>query len=251
MLMKILIAEDEKPAAERLETLLLRYDPAIQIAGVTDSVEETVRFLRTNPNPDLILLDIHLSDGPGFAIFDNIKYNIPVILTTAYDNYALQSFRLHSIDYILKPVTLHALSGAINKMKEMAASFSARQIQDTGTLVPSPFKKRFVGKVGARLFFIDTADIAFFSADNKIVYITTKAGKKFTIDYTLETLENMLDPKLFFRVSRSYIVQASAIEQIRPYYNNRLRLFITGAATTDEMIISRERVSDFKKWAEL
>lgn len=249
--MKIVIVEDEKLAAERLQTLLQEYDPAIEIAACLESIEETVKYLKQKAHPDLLLLDIHLSDGHSFEIFKQVSYNKPVIFTTAYDNYALEAFKMFSIDYILKPVTLDALAAALNKLKSLAISFSSN---DLNRLIPewqnNHYKKRFLGKVGQRLFFIDTADIAFFQADNKIVYLADKDGNRYVVEHTMEKLEEQLDPQQFFRLNRRFIVRINAIEQVRPYYNNRLRLAVKGCNQPDDMVISRDRVAAFKQWAE-
>jgi two-component system response regulator LytT len=249
--MKIVIVEDEKLAADRLQTLLQEYDPAIEITACLESVEETVKYLKQKAHPDLLLLDIHLSDGHSFEIFKQVSYNKPVIFTTAYDNYALHAFKMFSIDYILKPVTLDALAAAMNKLKSLTISFSAA---DLNRLMPewqsNQFKKRFLGKVGQRLFFIDTNDIAFFQADNKIVYLVDKDGNRYVVEHTMEKLEEQLDPQQFFRLNRRFIVRINAIEQVRPYYNNRLKLAVKGCNHPDDMVISRDRVAAFKEWAE-
>lgn len=249
--MKIVIVEDEKLAAERLQTLLQEYDPSIETAACLESIEETVKQLKQKPHPDLLLLDIHLSDGHSFEIFKQVSYNNPVIFTTAYDSYALDAFKMFSIDYILKPVTLDALAAAINKLKSLAVSFSAH---DLNRLMPewqnNRYKKRFLGKVGQRLFFIDTGDIAFFQADNKIVYLIDKEGNRYVVEHTMEKLEEQLDPQQFFRLNRRFIVRINAIEQVRPYYNNRLKLAVKGCNQPDDMVISRDRVAAFKQWAE-
>ncbi len=249
--MKIVIVEDEKPATVRLQTLLQEYDPLIETVACLESIEETVKYLKHKPHPDLLLLDIHLSDGHSFEIFKQVSYNRPVIFTTAYDHYALEAFKMFSIDYILKPVTLDALAAALNKLKSLAVSFSAT---DLTTLMPTwqhnNFKKRFLGKVGQRLFFIDAGDIAFFQADNKIVYLVDKEGNRYVIEQTIEKLEEQLDPLQFFRLNRRFIVRINAIEQVKPYYNSRLKLALKGCNVTDDMVVSRDRVAAFKQWAE-
>jgi DNA-binding LytR/AlgR family response regulator len=249
--MKVVIVEDEKLATERLKMLLHEYDPAVEVSACLESIEETVRYLKQKTHPDLLLLDIHLSDGHSFEIFKQVSYNKPVIFTTAYDSYALDAFKLFSIDYILKPVTLDALAAAMNKFKSLSVSFSAT---DLNRLMPewqsNRYKKRFLGKVGQRLFFIDTADIAFFQADNKIVYVADKEGNRYVVDHTMERLEEQLDPQHFFRLNRRFIIHINAIEQVKPYYNNRLKLSVKGTCQSEDMVISRDRVADFKLWAE-
>lgn len=247
----MIVVEDERVAAERLKTLLMEYDPAMEVVASLESVEETVAYLKSHPHPDLLLLDIHLSDGRSFEIFNQVHYNKPVVFTTAYDQYALEAFSMFSVDYILKPVTAEALATALNKYRNIAASFC---LPDYNRLVPQMLennnKKRFLGKVGQRLFFIDTVDIAFFQADNKIVYLVDKTGNRFVVDYTMERLEVVLDAKEFFRLNRRYIVRMSAIEQVKPYFNNRLKLLVKGSQQQDEMVISREKVAEFRQWAD-
>jgi two-component system, LytTR family, response regulator LytT len=249
--MKVVIVEDEKWAAERLKTLLYEYDPLIEVMSCLESIDESVQYLKQSAHPDVLLLDIHLSDGHSFEIFKQVSYNRPVIFTTAYDQYALEAFKMFSIDYILKPVTLEALAAAINKLKSVSVSFSAI---DFNRMLPElrgqPYKKRFLGKVGQRLFFINTDDICFFQADNKIVYLVDKEGSKYVVEYTMESLEDQLDPQQFFRLNRSFIVSINAIEQVKPYYNSRLKLSIKYIANQAEMVVSRDRVADFKQWAD-
>lgn len=249
--MQVVIVEDEKLAAERLQTLLYEYDPSVEIAAILESIEETVQFLRQRPHPDMLLLDIHLSDGHSFEIFKQVGYNKPVIFTTAYDQYAIDAFKMFSIDYILKPVTLEALAGAMNKFKSLSASFSAA---DFNRLLPEMqaqrYKKRFLAKVGQRLFFIDAEQVSFFQADNKIVYLIDKEGNRYVVDHTMERLEEQLDPQSFFRLNRRFIVNSNAIQQVKPHYNNRLKLSVKGCNQQEDMVISRDRVAEFKLWAE-
>lgn len=252
--MNILIIEDEQLAQERLQLLINAYDPSINIVGCLESVEETVSWLNTKPHPDLILLDIHLSDGQSFEIFKRTHTQKPIIFITAFENYAVDAFRLFSIDYILKPVTAEALATAINKYKSLADIFKPadyrllmEQVKDNSMV---SYRNRFLAKVGQRLFFIPASEVAYFSADNKIVFLIDREGNRFVINNTMENLENELNPKDFFRLSRKIIIHADAIEQVKPYQSNRLKLQLKGIAAPEEIIISRERVSDFKQWAD-
>lgn len=249
--MKVIIVEDEKLATERLQTLLKTYDSSIEIIACLESIEDTVHYLKNHSHPDLLLLDIHLSDGHSFEIFKQVSYIRPIIFTTAYDEYALDAFKMLSIDYILKPVSGEALATALNKFKSMSLSFSATDLSRVSQgWKDQRYKKRFLGKIGQRLFFIDADEVAFFQADNKIVYLADKEGNRYIIDHTMERLEEQLDPQHFFRLNRKFIVNISAIQQVKPYYNNRLRLSVKGANQQEEMVISRERVADFKIWAD-
>lgn len=249
--MKVIVVEDEQLAAKRLTTLLAEYDPNVQVLACLESVEETVDYLKSHAHPDLLLLDIHLSDGRSFDIFKQVQYNKPVVFTTAYDQYAMEAFKMFSIDYILKPVAGEALAAALNKYRHIAGAYG---LPDYNRLVPHlaepERKKRFLGKVGQRLFFVDSADIAFFRADNKIVYLVDQHGNRYVVDYTMEKLESVLCTKEFFRLNRRFIVHISAIEQVKPYFNNRLKLLVKGAQQPDDMIVSRERVTEFKQWAD-
>jgi DNA-binding LytR/AlgR family response regulator len=249
--MNVVIIEDEKLAAERLITLLKQCDSSIEVLACLESVEESVQFLSSHPHPGLLLLDIHLSDGQCFEIFKKINYQNPVIFTTAYDQYAMEAFRIFSIDYILKPVTQQSLAAAINKLRSLPVSFSNTDINRLSSLLNQQrYKKRFLGKVGQRLFFIPAEQVAYFRADNKIVYLTDHGGNRYVVDYTMEQLTELLNPRQFFRLNRSYIVCIDAIQQVKPYYNSRLKLSLAGNSSAEEMIVSRDRVADFKLWAE-
>ena len=252
--MDILIIEDEVLAAERLQLLLKNYDPAINVVANLESIEESVQWLLTKPHPDLLLVDIHLSDGHSFEIFKKVQLQKPVVFTTAFDNYAIDAFQLFSIDYILKPVTAEALASALNKYKSLAGNFFNANYtllnEQAKENFSTKYKNRFLAKVGQRSFFIQANEVAYFMADNKIVYLVDKEGNRFIINFTLEKLEPLLDPHDFFRLNRKIIIQGSVIEQIKPYHNNRMKIILKGIKTDEEMIISRERVGDFKAWAE-
>ncbi len=252
--MTTIIIEDEKLAAERLQLLLHHCDPAIKVLAVMDSVEESIAWLTTQSLPDFILLDIHLADGTAFEIFRQLDIIAPVIFTTAYDQYALDAFKVLSIDYLLKPVTAEALCNAILKLKTLrqpsTPAVNYNQLLQLLQQAQQKFKTRFVGKVGQKLFFIDTADVAYFLADNKIVYLYAADGNRYIVEYTLEALEQMLEPKQFFRVNRSIIVNALAINQVKPYINSRLKIIFKAGTQTEEAIVSREKVNDFRTWAD-
>ena len=252
--MNILIVEDEQLAQERLQLLIKAYDPLINVVGCLESVEETVNFFNTKPHPDLLLLDIHLSDGESFEIFKRTNIQKPVIFTTAYENYAIDAFQLFSIDYILKPVTAAGIAAALNKYKNLSAAFAPKdyhllmeQVKDNFS---KNYKTRFLAKIGQRLFFIPDTDVAYFAADNKIVFLIDKEGNRFVINTTMEKLETELNPKYFFRLNRKIIINASVIDQVKPYHSNRLKLQLKGISPQEEIIISRERVSEFKQWAD-
>lgn len=250
--MKLLIVEDELLAAERLQLMISQNHPEVTGMHCTESVQDTIAWLEQHPAPDLILSDIQLSDGHSFDVFRRIAYKGPVVFTTAYDQYAMEAFKLFSIDYILKPVTAGALANALDKYKQIVVPYIDYQqvLPRVQQAAADGYKSRFLGRIGQRLQFVDAEDVSFFQADNKIVYLTDKHGVRYLIDYTLEKLEQVLNPKLFFRLNRRYIVRYSAIEYIKPYLNSRLKIMVKGACMQDEFIISRERVAEFKAWAE-
>lgn len=252
--MNILIIEDEQLAQERLQQIIQAFDPSITIAGYLESVEEAVTWFNTKPHPDLILLDIHLSDGESFEIFKRTQIQKPIIFITAFDNYAIDAFSLFSIDYILKPVTAEALATAINKYKNLSHIFTPANyrllMEKVKDKYSTSYRTRFLSKVGQRLFFISTTDIAYFAAENKIVFLVDKEGNRFIINNTMENLERELNPKDFFRLNRKVIIHAEAIDQIKPFHNSRLKLKLKGIPASEEIIISRERVADFKQWAD-
>ena len=248
--MKVVIVEDERLAAERLQTLVQRYDASIQIQACLESIEETVSYLRSHAHPDLLLLDIHLADGHSFEIFKQVSFQRPVIFTTAFDQYALDAFKIFSIDYILKPVTAEALAAAINKLKALPNGLATSFQHLVPAPAVSPYKKRFAGKIGQRIFFLEIDQIAYFQADNKIVYLVDREGNRYVVDYTLDQLTALLDPQRFFRLNRTFIVHIHAIEQVKPWFNSRLKIAVAGPAAREEMVVSRDRVAEFRSWAE-
>ncbi len=250
--MRVVIAEDELPAVERLHTLIKDFDPTIQIVASLESVEDLVQWLKMNPHPDLLLLDIHLSDGHSFEIFRRINYSGPVIFTTAFDQYALEAFKVFSIDYILKPVSRESLARGIQKFRTITGVQASPDYARLMEALKKPnYKDRFLGKSGSKLYFIEADEVAYFQADNKIVYLIDKKGNKFIVNHTLDKLQDELDPRQFFRLSRRVIVRISAIEHVKPYYNNRLKVAVKGNVEdrSEDLVISRERVAEFRNWA--
>ena len=252
--MDVLIIEDELLAAERMQMLVKNYDPTINIVGIVESVQEAVEWLSTKKHPDVLLVDIQLADGHSFEIFKKVKVEKPIIFTTAFNQYALDAFQLLSIDYVLKPVTAEALSNAFGKYKSLSQNKIVTNnyedvLQYVKENLTAKYKTRFLGKIGLRTYFISVNDIAYFVTDNKIVHLVARDGKKYVKNATIEKIELMLDPTVFFRVNRKIIVHIDAIEQVKPYDNNRLSILIKNIKQTDEIIISREKIADFKEWA--
>lgn len=253
--MRMVIIEDEPLAVERLQFLLHQYDPHCSVDASLESIEESVKWFNNNKQPDVVFSDIQLSDGSAFEIFRKIKISSPVIFTTAYDKYALDAFKVLSIDYLLKPFTLEALKGAMDKLKMLQAQPLGAVInydEIIKLLQPKTrvYKTRFTGKIGNRLFFVETQNIALFYSDNKIVYLVATDNAKYIAEYTLEQLEELLDETSFFRINRSMIVNFSVISQVRPYDNNRLQVVLKNNIKPGEAVVSRERVLDFRKWAD-
>ena len=251
--MNVIIIEDEKPAARRLGRLLAELD--VEVSTMLHSVEEAIQWFQDNRHPDLIFLDIQLSDGLSFEIFDVIEIKSAIIFTTAYDEYALQAFKLNSIDYLLKPIDDEELESAVKKYRELKPSSNKLTLdfEDIKKLLVNPiereYKKRFTAKVGQHLKIINADEVACFYSENKGTYAATSDGRNYLLDTTLENLETELEPKIFFRVSRKFYVNIDYIKDIVSYTNSRLQIKLNGCPEL-EIIVSRERVKDFKLWLE-
>ncbi len=249
--MKVVIIEDEKPAARRLTRMLADLD--INVETALHSVEESLEWLQNNPHPDLIFLDIQLSDGLSFEIFEAIEVRSAIIFTTAYDEYALKAFKLNSIDYLLKPIDHDELEAAVNQYKNNQGTQSKVNVNldDIRSLLINPvdrkFKKRITIKIGQHLKIIQIHDIECFFSENKSTYIHTIDKRNYLLDHSLEQWQEQLDPELFFRVNRTFIVNINAIQDIISYTNSRLKLILS-SYNEQEIIVSRERVKDFKNW---
>ncbi|CAM3457558.1 LytR/AlgR family response regulator transcription factor [Flavobacterium chungbukense] len=249
-----LIIEDEKPAARLLQRKLEKLD--VTVETMLHSVEESVQWFENNPHPDLIFLDIQLSDGLSFEIFEKIDIKSAIIFTTAYDEYALKAFKLNSIDYLLKPIDEDDLETAVSKYKTRIPKTTETSnlqldFEQIRQMLSNPFektyKKRFTVKIGQHLKVITTEEIECFFSENKGTYIHTCDNRDYLIDSTLEILEQELDKKDFFRVSRKFIVPLKAIKEIQVYTNSRLKVILP-TYKEDEVIVSREKVQDFKAW---
>ena len=249
--MNIIIIEDEKPAARRLDRMLQSLD--IEVNAMLHSVEESITWFNTNTHPDLIFLDIQLSDGLSFEIFEAIEVKSAIIFTTAYDEYALQAFKLNSIDYLLKPIDSDDLESAVLKFKERFPQQNniTLDFNDIKKLLVNPtekvYKKRFTVKVGQHLKMIPVDEIECFYSENKGTYIHTTNNRDYLIDATLEELEDELSPQIFFRVSRKFYININAIHDMVSYTNSRLQIKLK-SFTAQDVIVSRERVRDFKDW---
>jgi DNA-binding LytR/AlgR family response regulator len=250
--MKVLIVEDEKSAARRLNSLLIEIDPAIEVLEVIDTVKRASDWLRENDTPDLLFLDIQLADGLSFEIFDKVSVSCPVIFTTAYDQYALKAFEVYSIDYLLKPIDRNKLVNSLDKYRKIAG-FARRGadttvIQDALEMIRGKtYKERFIVKYGEHIKSVPSEQIYCFFSEEKITFFKTDDGRKYVIDYTIEQIEGLVDPAKFFRINRKYIVNVEAIEDVVVYSNSRLKLIVKHFRDSD-LIVARERVQEFKSW---
>ena len=249
--MNIIIIEDEKPAARLLQRKVEKLGFTVNV--MLHSVEESLAWFQNNPHPDLIFLDIQLSDGLSFEIFENSTINSAVIFTTAYDEYALRAFKLNSIDYLLKPIDEEDLEIAINKFKarnvvtpSLSLDFDMIKKMLTNP-IDRTFKKRFTIKMGQQLKMITIDEVECFYSENKGTYLHTFENRNYLLDSTLEQLEAELDPKDFYRVSRKFIIPLKGIKEIQMHSNSRLKVILP-TYKDDEVIVARERVSDFKEW---
>jgi DNA-binding LytR/AlgR family response regulator len=250
--MNFLIIEDEEQAAKRLKRMVKKLVPEAFIHGPCESIEEAVEWFEENPQPDLAFFDIHLADGLSFEIGEKTEVSCPIIFTTAYDQYAIRAFKLNSVDYLLKPITEENLSAAIEKFK---SHFLQHPVKVFGREWPeqirsdyeSKYKKRFVTRVGDRLQTLEVDDAAFAYSENKGSYLRSSEGKNYLVDYTLEEVESMLDPDVFFRLNRKYIARFEAVEEVVTYSNSRLKVKLKDWDDPD-IVLSREKTREFKDW---
>jgi DNA-binding LytR/AlgR family response regulator len=250
--MNILIIEDETQAAQRLEKLVSELLPQSRVVGKIDTVKKAVQWFRSNPAPALALMDIQLADGISFQIFEQCEVKCPVIFTTAYDEYALKAFKVNSIDYILKPVDKDELRQAIDKFRNLVRDEPGTKafidnVSEAIRMLTRKYKTRFVIKVGEHLKTVETDSIGYFFSQDKATFCCTTDNRTLILDFTLEQLEDMVDPEKFFRINRKYLVSATAISDIISYTNSRLRLVLRHS-TDNDVIVSRERVQEFREW---
>lgn len=253
--MRVLIIEDEMLAAKRLRKIVEEQEPDVQILGVTDSIESSVEWLNSHSHPELILMDIELADGQSFEIFNRVDVKSTIIFTTAYDEYAIRAFKVNSIDYLLKPIEPEELKRSFEKLKlrNTLMNESSQKI-DLDSIVLAlkgkqnqTFKQRFLVKQGQRLIPIDISEIAFFYTEDKVSFIRTNADLRYMVDYSLDELEELLDPMVFFRANRQFIVSPKSLDGIHHHFNGKLKINLKPLAGED-VFVSRERAADFKKW---
>ncbi len=250
--MKAIVVEDEQLAAERLIELVKSIDATIEIVEQFDTIADTVHYLKTESAPDIIFLDIQLADGRSFEIFEKAPIDSPIIFTTAYDQFTLKAFKLNSIDYLLKPVQKEDLRLALEKLKKLnRKGLNSDELGVLKEIIKTkgqPYKQRLVIKAGNKIQFKPAEEVAYFFADGKEAYmVSRKENRKHLIGYTLEELENILDPKEFFRISRKFIVRADAIAEVKGLISSKLEVKLH-QPTEHELAVSRERAQEFKTW---
>jgi DNA-binding LytR/AlgR family response regulator len=248
--MKILIIEDELPAARQLTRMLQQLDSQLTIIETIDSIDTAVRWFKTFPAPDLVMMDIQIADGLSFEIFRQVEVPSPVIFTTAYDQYALQAFKVNAVDYLLKPVEPEALKDAIERVRARAKASVGHGI-DVEMLyshfAQPTYKERFLVRSGQQMLSIRTADIAFFLSDEGLTQAYTHEGKRYFVDHSLEELERLLNPALYFRINRHLTIHQEAVKAIHPHLNGRLKLD-TKPNAPEDVFVSRDRSGAFKTW---
>lgn len=251
--MKVLIIEDEKRAAQRLVNLIEETDKNIVVLDILESIEESVNWLTANTQPDLIFLDIHLSDGLSFSIFNKVNISSPIVFTTAYDEYSLKAFDLNSIDYLLKPIDKTKLERSLTKWKNFHRS-TVNQNNDLKTLLETIksknkiFKTRFLISKADSFLIVPTDEIAYFYSEEKLSFIKTHNNMRHMLDESLDTIYDSLDPSIFFRINRQIIISINSIKAIHNYFNYKLKLDITPPTENLNTVISRLKVSEFKEW---
>lgn len=249
--MNYLIVEDEEQAAKRLKRILSKIEPDAFIHGPAESIDEAVSWLKENPSPDLAFFDIHLADGLSFEIGEHVEINCPIIFTTAYDQYAIKAFKLNSVDYLLKPVEEDGLAAALKKFKSNFLNHPIKMMGEHWPILKEDygqrFKKRFVTKVGDRLIAVEADEVAFAYSENKATFLKSTDGKRYLVDFTLEQLESMLDPNVFFRLNRQYIARFESIDEMLSYSNSRLKVVLRDHDDPD-IVLSRDKTREFKEW---
>lgn len=250
--MRVVIIEDEQLTAQRLENMLHKYDAAMQIEAVLPSVSEAVDWFKSNPDPELVFMDIHLEDGQCFSIFETINLTTPVIFTTAYDEYMIKAFKVNSVDYLMKPLNYEELVQAIEKYKSLYGQ-SKKENHGFEELLQSlhkkepEYKQRFLVSIGSRLKTIEAEDIRYFYSADKITFLVTKDNQRFPVDYSLDKLSLVLDPKVYYRVNRQLMVKLGAIANMHVYPKGKIKLDLV-PAMKDEVFVSMDKVVEFKDW---
>jgi len=250
---KVLIIEDEKPAAEWLRQLIVKFDSQISILNVIDSVSGAVEWFQKNQAPDLVFMDIQLADGLSFAIFERVKVPCPVIFTTAYEEYAIKAFKVNSVDYLLKPIAYNELEAAFQKFgakQQAVPEVTIELLNKVKDMLQKQYKTRFVIKVGEHLKSIPVEDILFFYSLDKATFLCTADFKTYLVDYSLDRISEMVEERRFFRINRKYILNNQSIADIVFYSNSRLKIKLK-KPDEESIIVSRDKVAAFKEWLDM
>ncbi len=248
--MRVLIIEDEALAAERLQNQIVQHDPAIEIAACLSTVEGAIVWLNQHPHPDLAFVDIQLSDGTCFEIFETVKIRFPIIFTTSFEQYALDAFEVNTVAYLLKPIKYGQLVKSFRKLEDMKRTFVSTPVHDGSVSSVGPvniYKSRFLVKNGMQIKAIKTDEVAYFFSEEKMSFLVSSEYGKFPVDFSLEEIEVTLDPHIFFRVSRKYIAHVDAIREIHPYFKGRLKITLNPPVEED-VVVSSDRTPLFKSW---
>lgn len=247
--MKVLLLEDEIPAAKRMVSLIHELEPTWEIASTIDEINLAAKWLKENPMPDLIFMDIQLADGHSFTLFEKVNINVPVIFATAFDQYAIEAFKVNGLDYLLKPIAKEELQRSINRFKDLknSSSISQEVIDSILTKNQKTYKERFLIKSGEQLNFVRISEVAYFISSSSYSFLVTKSGNRYILDQTMDQIQESLNPSLFFRINRKQIVCLDCIAKISAHFNSRLKLELNPSENS-EVIVSRNRVADFKVW---
>ncbi|MDD3743749.1 MAG: LytTR family DNA-binding domain-containing protein [Lentimicrobiaceae bacterium] len=252
---KIILIEDEPYNLRLLQGMIQKLRPGWEVVETFESVKGSVEWLKSNPHPDLFFMDIQLVDGLCFSIFDQVKVNGLVIFTTAFDNYAIRAFKVNSIDYLLKPFKEKDLEAAIEKFENLSANKYKEEFNHNYTEIldairkgEKKYRERFLISKGAAYYMLKVEDIAYFFSENRMTTAVTFINQHYVVDFPLETLENELDPGVFYRASRQLIVNIHAIEKIENYFSGKLKVYLT-PPFAGEAVVSRLKATDFKEWA--
>lgn len=251
--MKILVIEDEKLASDRLIKMIKEVEPSAEILDTLVSIRSSVEWLKTHAAPDVIMMDIHLADGPSFEIFAAVQVTSPVIFTTAYDEHALDAFKVNSIDYLLKPIKKEEIERAFEKLRKLSGMHLKqletfmKQFSGQTKTPAKDYQKRIVIRYGDTIKMVEVAEVAYFYTEDKINYLCTSANLRYPIDYNLDELETMLDPEQFFRINRQFIINISSIDKMLAWSKSRVKVVLK-PATTEDTIVSTERSPNFKEW---
>ncbi|MBK8608942.1 MAG: response regulator transcription factor [Chitinophagaceae bacterium] len=251
-MLKILIIEDEAPSAKRLLKMIKEIEPDIELMGTLGSVSDAINWFRNNNTPELIFSDIQLSDGLSFEIYREIKLLCPVIFVTAYDQYAIEAFKVNSIDYLLKPIKKAQLEAAVDKFKELkpvvgAPAFDIEKLLQAYSERSNPYRDRIAVRYGDHIKTINAGDIAYFNTEDKVNFLTTHDARRYILDFNLDSVEAIVDPKMFFRINRQFIISINAITEMLAYTKSRVLVKLKPVPKA-ETVVSTDRSADFKIW---